>query len=97
VLIADRLQVTPKAGVADQRFVAFGELPLQRGEDRGAIGGILVGLLMVAADDVASSRQRYRLGLVVDLLAALTRHQRHERRRVVEYQLAHQVAALAAA
>jgi hypothetical protein len=37
VLIADRLQVAPKAGVADQRLVAFGQLPLQRGEDCGAI------------------------------------------------------------
>ena len=33
VLIADRLQVAPKAGVADQRLVALGELPLQRGHD----------------------------------------------------------------
>jgi hypothetical protein len=31
VLIADRLQVAPKAGVADQRLVAFGELACQRG------------------------------------------------------------------
>ena len=38
VLIADRLQVAPKAGVADQRLVALGELPLQRGHDRRAIG-----------------------------------------------------------
>src|SRR5215470_6013836 len=49
VIFADCLQVTAIAGVADQRLVALGELPLQRGEDRGAIGGILLRLLMVAA------------------------------------------------
>ena len=32
--IADRLQVTPKTGVADQRLVAFRKLALQRGENR---------------------------------------------------------------
>jgi hypothetical protein len=37
VLIAHRFQVTPKAGVADQRLVAFRQLALQRGEDRGAM------------------------------------------------------------
>jgi hypothetical protein len=51
---------------------------------------------MVAADDVASSRQLDRLGLVINLLAALAQRQRHERRRIVERQLAHQfVGALA--
>ena len=53
VLAADRLEVTPKAGVADQRLVALGELALQRGDDRGTIGGVFLRLLMVAADDVA--------------------------------------------
>ena len=46
VLIADRLQVAPKAGVADQRLVALGKLPLQRGDDRGPVGGILLRLLI---------------------------------------------------
>ena len=55
VLVADRLQVAPKAGVADQRLVALGKLPLPRGDDRGPVGGILLRLLMVAADDVAPS------------------------------------------
>jgi hypothetical protein len=96
VLIADRLQVTPKAGVADQRLVAFGELPLQRGEDRGAIGGILLRLLIVATDNVAPPGQHHRLGLKVGLLAALAHRDRHERCRIVEHQFAYQlVAALA--
>jgi hypothetical protein len=41
VLLADRLEVTPKTGVADQRLVAFGELALQYGHDRSAVGRIL--------------------------------------------------------
>ena len=53
MLVADRLQVTAVAGVADQRLVALGELALQRGDDGSTIGGVLLGLLMVAADDVA--------------------------------------------
>ena len=81
MLVADRLQVAPKAGVADQCLVALGELALQRGHDRGAVGGILFRLLMIAADDVAPPRQRHRLGLVVDLLAALAHNQRHQWRR----------------
>ena len=90
-LVADRLQVAPKAGVADQRLVALGELALQRGDDRGAVGGILLRLLMVAADDVAPSRQHHGLGLVVDLFTALLHRQRDERRRIVEHQLAQQL------
>ena len=96
VLVADRLQVTAVAGVADQRLVALGELALQRGDDGSTIGGVLLGLLMIAADDVASTGQHHGLGLVVGLLAALVDGQRHERRGILEHQLAHQlVAALA--
>jgi hypothetical protein len=40
VLVADGLEIAPKAGVADQRLVALGKLALQRGHDRGAVGGI---------------------------------------------------------
>ena len=51
---------------------------------------------MIAADDVASTGQHHGLGLVVGLLAALVDGQRHERRGILEHQLAHQlVAALA--
>ena len=46
---------------------------------------------MVAADDVAPSRQHHCLGLVIDLLATLLHRQRHERGRIVEHQLAHQL------
>src|SRR5258705_11586818 len=91
--IANRLQVAAIAGVADERLVAPLERPLQRGEDRGAIGGVLGGFLKVAADDVAPGGQHDRLGLVVDLPAALGHHQRHEGRTIVEHPLKHQVVA----
>jgi len=39
VLVTDRLQIAAIADVADQRLVAPLELTLERGDDRGAIGG----------------------------------------------------------
>src|SRR4051794_25210904 len=64
------------AGVADEGLVAFLELPFERGQDRGAVGGILFRLAVITADDVAASGQRHRLGLVIDTLAALADGQR---------------------
>jgi hypothetical protein len=61
-----------------------------RGDDRSAVGGILLGLMTAAADDVAPPRQHHRFGLLINLLAALLHYQRHERRRIGEHQLAHQ-------
>jgi hypothetical protein len=58
-------------------------------QDRGAIGGVLLGLVVIAADDVAASGQRHRFGLVVDTLAAFADGQRHERCWIVEHKLAH--------
>src|SRR3974377_200072 len=76
VLVADRPQIAPKAGVADQCLVALGELALQGGHDCGTIGGVLRRLLMVAANDVAPPSQLPRLCLLVDLLLAFAYHQR---------------------
>src|SRR3974377_234976 len=87
VLLANRLEIAPEAGIADQCLVALGALALQCSHDRSPIGGVLGSLLMVAADDVAPSRQHDRLGLVIDLLAALLHHQRHKRCRITEHQL----------
>ena len=57
-----------------------------------------LGLLMVAAQDVASSAHGHCLGLVVDLVAALGDGQRHARRGVGEHDIAHHlVGALAGA
>ena len=86
---ADRLEVPAIAGVADQRLVSLGKLPLQCRDDGGAVGGILGGLLEVAADDIPPPGQGDRLGLVVDLLAALSDDQRRQGFRVGEHQLAH--------
>jgi hypothetical protein len=46
---------------------------------------------MVAADDVAAPGQHHRLGLVVSLLAALLQREWHERRRIIEHELSHQL------
>ena len=53
VLVAEGLEITAIAGVADENLVALGELALQCSEDRDAICGVLLCLLMIAADDVA--------------------------------------------
>jgi hypothetical protein len=49
VLVADRFEIRPEASVTDQRLVAPGELTFQRRQDRAAIRGILVCVLVVAA------------------------------------------------
>jgi len=76
----------------------FVQLLCQLGEDGGAGGGVPLGLLMVAAEDVASTAHGHRLGLVVDLVAALDDRQRHARLAVGEDHLTdHLVGALAGA
>ena len=67
------------------------QLFLQRGQDLGAVGGVLPHLLVVAADDVAPPGERDRLGLVVDLFFALGQEERDERRGVVEHEFTHQL------
>jgi hypothetical protein len=63
-----------------------------------ARGSVPFGLLMVAAEDVASAAHGHRLGLVVDLVTALGDGQRHARRGVGEDDLTdHLVGALARA
>ena len=89
-ILAGRCEKAAIAGIADERLVAFLELPFERSQDCGAIGGVLLGLVVIAADDVAASSQRNRFGLVIDTLAALGDGQRHERCWIVEHKLAHQ-------
>jgi hypothetical protein len=88
VVIAHGLEEAPVAGVADQRIVAAAQLPLQRGEDRGAIGGILRRLLVVDADDVAPPKHD-RFGTVFGISAARLDDERHEGRGVVQHDIAH--------
>ena len=64
------LEEAAEAGVADQRLVTPGQLPLEVGQNGLARGGIPLGLLMVAAEDVASVAHGHRLGFVVDLVTA---------------------------
>ena len=52
---------------------------------------ILLSSRRLRQTDEALPRQHHRLGLVIDFLAALLHHQRHERRQIVEHQLAYQL------
>ena len=63
-------QVAPIGGVANQRLVAALELPVERLDDGAAIGGILLRLGLVAADDVAAARGDDRLDEQLGVLAA---------------------------
>ena len=66
-------------------------LSLQSGDDRGAIGGIFRRLLVVDADNIAYPAQGHRLGAVFDVPATLFHDQRHERRSIVEHDIAYQL------
>src|SRR5215468_7338975 len=70
VIVTDCLEIAAVPGIADERFIPLGQLPLQGGQDRGAIGGILGGFGMIAAHDVTSPGDAHRLGFVLDFRAA---------------------------
>src|SRR6202030_926342 len=95
-IFTGRCEEAAITGIADERLIALLELPFERSQDRGTIGGILFRLVVIAADDVATPGKRHRLGLVVDTLTALGDGQRHEWRGIVEHEVAYQfVGALA--
>ena len=77
--------------VADEALVALLQLLLKGGDDRCAIGGVLTHLVEVAADDVAPPGELHRLGLVVDFAPLLHQNEGHERRGIVEHEIAHQL------
>ena len=54
-ILAGRCEKAAIAGIADERLVAFLELPFERSQDCLAIGGVLLGLVVIAADDVAAA------------------------------------------
>src|ERR1700730_1591085 len=51
-------QIAPVSRVADKRLVALLQLGVERGDDRFAILAILLGLRLVAADDIALALDR---------------------------------------
>ena len=71
-------------------LVAFLQLPLERGQDRGPGGGVLLHLFVIATDDVAPSGESDGLGLVIDILAPLCNGERDEGSGVVEHEFAHE-------
>ena len=83
------------AGVADERHVGLLELALEAFDDQGAVGGILSGLLVVEADDVAGPGDLDGLGAVVGVLVAPGDRRRHEGGGIGEHQVeaAEQIAA----
>src|SRR5215210_7029906 len=54
-LLRGRAQVSAIGGVADERLVAPLELLIERRNDRGAVGGVLLRLGLVAGCDVADA------------------------------------------
>ena len=48
-------QITPIGGIADQRLVALSQLGVERGDDRFAVLAVVLGLRLVAADDIADA------------------------------------------
>jgi hypothetical protein len=62
--------------------IALLELPFQRGENRGAVGGIFFGFVVIATDDLAPPGKRHRLrqkARRATAAAAATRSQRESR------------------
>ena len=86
-----RGEETTIALVADEALVAFLQLSLQRGQDRGAGRGVLLHLLAIAADDVAPPGQGHGLGLVFDVLVPLCQNERNEGSGIVEDEVAHEL------
>ncbi len=85
------LEETAVSLVADEALVALLQLPLQGGDDRRAVGGVLGHLVEVAAHDIAPPGERHGLRLVVDLAPRLHQNEGNERRGIVEDEFAHQL------
>jgi len=82
-----RLEEPPVAAVADQRLVAGLERLAQAGHDRLPVGGVLLRLGPVAADDVAAAIEGHRLGFQFGIRPSLPRdHERDEGRLVAQHQ-----------
>src|SRR5450830_1203896 len=90
-LLAGGRQEAAITAIADECLVTLLQLPFEGGENRGAVGGVFLGLLVIAADDVAPPGERHCLRLVIDAAVALGDGEGRERRRIVEHQFAHQL------
>src|SRR5918911_3203512 len=90
---ADGGEKAAEPGVADQRLVAALELPLEALEKGRALGGVLRGLLVIAADDVACAVELDRLGFVIDMPATLLDGERHKGLWIREHEVTHQLVA----
>ena len=88
---------TAIGGVADERLVAAFQLRIERGDDRFAVLAVVLGLLLVAADDIAFAFDFHLLDKELRL-SRFALDEEDERIVVVEHDLAHDgVGALARA
>src|SRR3954452_3421731 len=96
---ADAAEIASVGGVADEGLVAALQLLLERGDDRLAVGAVLLGLGLVATGDVAAGGDENLLGEELGLLpGGAGDQQRREGALVSQDHVAHQaVAALAGA
>ena len=75
------MQIAPVGGVADQRLVALFQLPVERRDDGGAVGGVLLCFRLVAADDVVLALDHDLLDEELGVAAGALDEQRRERAR----------------
>ena len=94
----DFAQIAPIGGIADQRLVALLQLRIERGDDGFALLAVVLGLLLVAADDIANAFDLHLLDEELGLSRLALDQERRERIVVFEHDFAHDgVGALARA
>src|SRR6516225_5487390 len=82
-------QIAPIGGIADQRLVALLQLGVERDHDRLALLAVVLGLLLVAADDVTDALDLDLLDEELRLSRLALDDEGDERIVVLEHDLAH--------
>ena len=90
MVVAWRRQEAAIALVTDEALVALLQPPLERGQDGGSGGGVLLHLVAIATDDIAPPGENDGFGLVLDLFVPLRQSERDEGSGIVEHEFARQ-------